>query len=356
MASTPKRPAEPESDDCSVVAKRANKHTLKYDNVVGRDALARNLHIFPDLLDLQRYGEYMRTQDFQQGPTHHLAWRVMSLRHAQQWLAYTPAMPCDESPDHGWELRQDNPADLLPLFIIRRVVECDVLADGTFHPKDIRADEDVDTYIRRICDGRGYTIHPHGDLLDVSTRRSRVDSYIKIITGHPDWNWENRLLPDPGDFVHDELDELPMAFFPVNELMETHTASVHAMFLDLCKEAEHSPRESIMERAWIASDYRMSFSRLLSYVQRMGEGVAEANALFRAIALDRGIDTARTLVAELFCGRYEIVSQRPCWMYTALLNFFGQTWFPSVFLNIRDLHPATLALEPLPRHMEWCAC
>lgn len=334
-------------------AKRVDVNPLKYDNIMGRDAIAHFLGIYPSERDMQLYTARTRSRgDLFLNNTDHPAIHQMVLLRQLIWTEYFPSTePRRYSPEYKWPLCQLDMPQRLMFLSVTGVLQCVV---DPSNPDEITMRPDTpqnETHKHRITSEPG-VLFMHGDLRGTDKYKERLEERLAQVRDR--MGWDERMQPNPEDYPADEYDLLPQEFFPDSDSIASETDAVHETMEALLAEGGMEKVEDMgAADVFVVKDWRTWFARSIAIDNSAGKmGSTLTLALFRAIGITLGVTTARRVAAEVYCGVTNKVSAAT---RRALINLVGQTFFPSIYFNLEDLCPHTLHLTDIPDNgIEWC--
>lgn len=346
---TKKRPRDTDSPSPT---RKDGGVALTYENIQGRDAMAKVLGAQPRTRDMQFVNQRTRSRGLAMtvagDPP---GFKLAVMMRQVDWLAYFPSTQDAElSPDVQMPVRMlGTQSDRLRVAILCGRLKCmldkktgDMYPDG----RDLASQNIMKT----LETPYGSVCFVHGDMWNAAGLHKQLGPEMDRLRGELDF--DARTEPDPEDMPKDALDLLPVGFFAPSDAIVRATLSVAKLFDDILLEASATPSEEAL-RLTRRVNYCWWMARAVAFLDRGDEdALAICLAIFRAIGLFTGPIATRGLLGEIYCG---LSPPRGSLMRRALLNMMGQTFFPSVYLNLADLKPETLNLNELPNAgLEWC--
>jgi hypothetical protein len=312
------------------------------DNTQGRLAICHALGFEPALADIRAYESRVRNRDpplflWDADTTEQM---MMTLIRQLAWCDYCPStMSRAKSPERHAGVSQLKMEDRLRFCVITGLIQCDWdVVTEKMTPKESHVRTKQNLFRLKSEPG---VLFIHGDLRGVDAHRTACIKRLNELKAS--CGWEARFEENPTDMPVQQGEFLPVSFFSVDGDVPAQTREVLAVHKDLVTEAG---RPELEVDDGIIGDYR---EWLECEVGKYQEDPSQVQAIFRAIGIAMGDRRARQLVAEFYCAAHDQLETR------LLLNLYGQSFFPSVFMNLADLRKQTLELSQLPEGgLEWC--
>ena len=318
-----------------------------YGNWHGRDALAMTLGFWPSEDDMRGYQAHCSDR-----------WRASTALEDQlyrktrekRFLMFCPSVdPQDQSPEFNWPMQQSSNMDTTRLRIVSGTARYKVASSGHL----------MLDWMSESCGKPDAVVYPTGDDHKAPMLLEGVVGSIAQLSAA--LSFPRRMEPDPEDVPKGSLDALPLEFFPPDAHLEVVSKEVIQLHKDFCAEAgtDHVS-VTFMQATEGSNDYRLWMARVLKAVDLGWDGAeAEAQTLLRCIGMTEDVSVARCLMGQLFYTFSEALPEDERFKHetlTLMQSMYGSTFFPSVFFNLADLEPETLALDTYAKYpsLMWC--